>query len=163
DRLPPAERELLIPRLVELCRDEDAGIHAAAAWLLQQWGEAEKVRQIDRELMGKAEGKRQWYVNGQGQTMVIVSPGEFWMGEANERQRRRIEHRFALAAREVTVAEFQDFRKEHKYEKRWAPTKDCPVNMVSWYDAAAYCNWLSEQEKIDKKEWCYLPNDQGDY
>jgi formylglycine-generating enzyme required for sulfatase activity len=163
DRLPPAERELLIPRLVELCRDEDAGIHATAVWLVQQWGQAEKVQQIDRELMGKAEGKRQWYVNGQGQTMVILPSGEFWMGEGNQRQRRRIEHRFALAAREVTVAEFLSFRKAYQGVQQWAPTKDCPATTLSWYDAAAYCNWLSEMEKIDKKEWCYLPNDKGEY
>ena len=37
------------------------------------------------------------------------------------------------------------------------------MNDVAWYDAAAYCNWLSEQEGIDKKEWCYLPNKDGEY
>jgi formylglycine-generating enzyme required for sulfatase activity len=26
---------------------------------------------------------------------------------------------------------------------------------MSWYQAAAYCNWLSEKEGIDEKEWCY--------
>jgi formylglycine-generating enzyme required for sulfatase activity len=34
---------------------------------------------------------------------------------------------------------------------------------VSWYDAAAYCNWLSEQEEIPKGEWCYEPNQAGKY
>jgi len=28
---------------------------------------------------------------------------------------------------------------------------------VTWYKAAAYCNWLSEQEGIDEDQWCYLP------
>ena len=35
--------------------------------------------------------------------------------------------------------------------------------MVSWYDAAAYCNWLSEQEGIPKEQWCYEPNKDGKY
>ena len=27
----------------------------------------------------------------------------------------------------------------------------------------AYCNWLSEQEGIPKDQWCYEPNDKGEY
>ena len=34
---------------------------------------------------------------------------------------------------------------------------------VTWYGAAAYCNWLSEQEGLPKDQWCYLPNEQGHY
>ena len=34
---------------------------------------------------------------------------------------------------------------------------------MSWYDAAAYCNWLSEQEGIPKLQWCYEPNKDGNY
>jgi hypothetical protein len=34
---------------------------------------------------------------------------------------------------------------------------------VSWYDAVAYCNWLSEQEGLAQDEWCYVPNDKGLY
>ena len=29
--------------------------------------------------------------------------------------------------------------------------------------AAAYCNWLSEQEGLPKDQWCYLPNERGAY
>jgi formylglycine-generating enzyme required for sulfatase activity len=31
------------------------------------------------------------------------------------------------------------------------------VNWVTWYDAAAFCNWLSDQEGIPEAEWCYQP------
>ena len=37
------------------------------------------------------------------------------------------------------------------------------MNSVSWYDAAAYCNWLSKKEGIPEDEWCYGPNEKGDY
>src|SRR5262249_40317797 len=32
-----------------------------------------------------------------------------------------------------------------------------PVNVVSWFDAAAYCRWLSEQEGIPDDQMCYPP------
>jgi formylglycine-generating enzyme required for sulfatase activity len=34
---------------------------------------------------------------------------------------------------------------------------------VDWYEAARYCNWLSDKEGIPKEQWCYEPNDQGKY
>ena len=34
---------------------------------------------------------------------------------------------------------------------------------TSWFQAAAYCNWLSKQEGIDAKQWCYEPNEKGEY
>src|SRR5262249_47668534 len=52
---------------------------------------------------------------------------------------------------------------EHNYLRQVSPTVDCPVNNTSWYDAAAYCNWLSEQEGIGQDQWCYEPNQQGRY
>jgi formylglycine-generating enzyme required for sulfatase activity len=164
-RLLPAERNLLVPELERMYReDPDAGIHAAAGWLLREWGREGQVVEIDRGMQGRlpADG-RQWYVNGQGQTMVVLPPGEFTMGEGQKQRRRRIDHRFALAAREVTVAEFRRFRANHQLAPNWPATLDCPANQVSWYDAAEYCNWLSEQEGIPKELWCYLPNARGDY
>src|SRR5262249_43638075 len=69
----------------------------------------------------------------------------------------------ALSAREVTMADFRRFRKEYRVEATFARTDDCPAHEVSWYDAAAYCNWLSEQDGIPKEQWCYLPNEGGSY
>jgi serine/threonine protein kinase/formylglycine-generating enzyme required for sulfatase activity len=165
DRLPRGKREALVPQLLEWYRDDpDPGIHGAAGWLLRQWQQQGKVEAIDWKLaVGKVEGKRRWYVNGQGQTLVLVPPGEFATDEEAKRQKVRIERGFALAAREVTVAEFRRFRKDHPHDKRYAPTEDCPVNMVSWYDAAAYCNWLSKEEGIAEEQWCYVPNAKGEY
>jgi formylglycine-generating enzyme required for sulfatase activity/serine/threonine protein kinase len=165
ERLLPAERDGLVGRLAALYRDDpDPGVHGAAGWLLRQWGQPAKVEDIDRVLpTGKPEGNRQWYVNGQGQTLVIVPPGEFDMGDGPARKRVQMNYSFALAARDVTVAEFRRFRKGHGYVKVYAPTEDCPVNGVSWYDAAVYCNWLSKQEGIAQGQWCYLPNEKGNY
>ena len=43
------------------------------------------------------------------------------------------------------------------------PSAKCPASMLSWYDAAAYCNWLSQQEGIDESQWCYIPTTAGEY
>jgi eukaryotic-like serine/threonine-protein kinase len=169
DRAPFPEQEVWAPRLLELYRaDPDPGMHGAVGWLLCQWGQKAKVTDIDNQLVAGERGRvsapsnRRWYVNGQGQTLVLVAPGEFSMGEGKERVQQRIDHTFALAGREVTVAEFRRFRQDHLYVKEYAPTEGCPVNKVSWYDAAAYCNWLSKEEGIAEAEWCYLPNEKGE-
>jgi formylglycine-generating enzyme required for sulfatase activity len=161
-RLSRDQRLNLLPRLLQLYGDDpDPGIHGAAEWLLRKWEASDKSKEIDKALAtGKVEGQRQWYINRQGQTMVVVpKPGEFWMGEGeserNGRHRVLISRSFAIATKAVTVEQFLRFRREHGYFKGSAPSSDCPVNGVSWYDAAAYCNWLSEQEGIPKEQWCY--------
>ena len=166
DRLSLAERQNFLPRLLQFYRDDpDPGIHGASEYLLRQWQMSQEMKALDKGLAtGKVEGSRQWYVNGQGQAMVVVpKPGEFWMGEGQEKHRRKIERGFAIASKEVTVEQFLRFRKNHPYGKFMALTVDYPVDEVSWYDAVAYCNWLSENEGIPKKEWCYLPNKEGKY
>ena len=35
--------------------------------------------------------------------------------------------------------------------------------MVTWYEAAEYCNWLSKKEGMAEAEWCYEPNTDGKY
>jgi Sulfatase-modifying factor enzyme 1 len=34
---------------------------------------------------------------------------------------------------------------------------------MTWYDAAHYCNWLSEQQGIRREQWCYKPTKLGEY
>ena len=50
--LSPAERESLGVKLLDLYNhDPDAGIHGAADWTLRQWGQGEKLKLADAELM----------------------------------------------------------------------------------------------------------------
>src|SRR5207249_9443110 len=39
--------------------------------------------------------------------------------------------------------------------KQYIPTRDCPIIIVDWFDAARYCNWLSRRERIPEDQWCY--------
>jgi formylglycine-generating enzyme required for sulfatase activity len=118
----------------------------------------------------KVKAPPQWYVNGQGQTMVVIpGPVEFLMGsptteagreggKVETQHRKRIGRSFAIAAHEVTVAQFLRFRKNHIYNKQYARGPEYPVNEVAWYEAAEYCNWLSKQEGLPDAQWCYEPN-----
>jgi serine/threonine protein kinase/formylglycine-generating enzyme required for sulfatase activity len=132
--------------------DPDPGIHSAAGWILRRWGRAEQLPQFDLPLAtGRAEGGRRWYIGKLGQTYVIIDKSDsFGKGGPPTKEPA---HRFAIATTEVTVDQFLRSRPGHDVNKRTSPDKNCPVNSVSWYDAAAYCNWLSEQEGI--KDPCY--------
>ena len=81
--LSPGEREPLIGKLIDLYRnDPDAGVHGAAEWTLWKWGQQDKLKEVDAQLMKVKEwGERRWFVNGQGQTFAVIEgPVEFRMG-----------------------------------------------------------------------------------
>lgn len=179
-KLPLMEKEALFSKVVRLYQYEaDAGLHGAAEWLLRQWKLQDTIGEVDKEWMQQKEQRivlvrqalakdqttPQWYVNGQGQTMVVIpGPVEYLMGSPSteagrsddERQhRQRIGRTFALATKSVTIEQFLRFGKGKDYLARYAPTLDCPVNTPTWYMAVEYCNWLSEQEGLPRQEWCY--------
>ena len=182
ERLSAEDRKPLIDNLLAIYQnDPDAGIHGAAEWTLRKWGQQEKLKELDAELMKVNDwGERRWYVNGQGQTYAVIEgPVEFRMGspptepdrDIHETPRRVvIPRRFAIAAKEVTVEQYQRFVETNpqfgldpSYLARYSPDGAGPMIGVSWYGAAAYCSWLSEQENLPEDQWCYLPNEAGAY
>lgn len=197
DAFSPDERAALAEQARVVYRtDPDAGLHGAAQWLLHRWGQDALIEEIrgqwaqDRpareqklDAIRQASARRgdpatevnpQWYVDCQGQTMIVVpGPMEFAMGSPfgeSDRfkddppgHRQRISRTYGIAAEHVTIAQFRRFRKDHRYYEQSAPTDNCPIPNVSWYLAAEYCNWLSEQEGLPKSEWCFEPNEHGHY
>src|SRR5262249_45247959 len=135
------------------------------------WGQAQVLRQIDEELSGRPpEGKR-WFVNNQGLTLAILPQAEpFLMGSPGHEpgrfthevlHRRHIGRSFAIGTKDVTVRQFQAFRQAHPevfhtYTTKYSPDLEGPIITVTWYDAAQYCRWLSEQDpSIPKDQYCY--------
>lgn len=189
EQLSVVERGRFIEKLLRWYRnDPDGGMHSAVEWLLRRWEQALTLESIDHTFAGKNPGGLNWYVTREGQPIVIIrSPAEFTAGSANEPGRTadetlhrvRIPRSFGIASKEITVGEFQRFLianpdLELRYPDRikdphrgspvmqsHSPEDGCPQIAITWYEAAQYCNWLSQREGIPKSEWVY-PADLND-
>ncbi len=88
--------------------------------------------------------------NSTGMKMIPVKAGSFTMGSTtvddnwNERPAHHVvlSHEFLMSETEVTLAQFQQFRPGFA----GAPGCDPYVAGVSWVDATAFCEWLSQKE-----------------
>jgi serine/threonine protein kinase/formylglycine-generating enzyme required for sulfatase activity len=202
--LPAAQKTEWIAKIERIYQDDlDGGMHGAAEWVLRQWRKQASIKQhtdtwandrVDRDKKQAAirqalanqpplapDFRSHWYVNGQGQTMVVLpGPVEFQMGSPatevghdpdEELHPQRIDRSFAVAAACVTVDQFERFllanpEAKQRFDanqglatvKTYSPEPTCPIIMVSWYMAAEYCNWLSATEGIPRDHWCYEPN-----
>ena len=122
------------------------------------------------------------YAGPNGHVMISIAGGGFVMGSPlTEPGRSQVEaehgviipRRYAIATTEVTNDQFRKFLEAvPDYGARWraataarfgnpprfqtfSRTPDSPQVAVSWYDAARYCNWLSELAGIPKNQWVY--------
>jgi formylglycine-generating enzyme required for sulfatase activity len=199
EQLSITKRKPLIAKLLRWYRsDPDPGIHAAIDWLLRygrqgerpralDWRQSLALARIDEQLAGRAPEKRNWYVSKAGHTMVVLhGPVEFRMGSPADEigrvpasdspdeplQQVRIPRSFAIASKEVTVAQFRrfleanpDVKNKHAYAgnpsrmsevmRQFSPDDAGPQIAVTWYEAAMYCNWLSQQDGLPESEWVY--------
>ena len=147
--------------------DPDSGVHSAAELLLRRWKHVDLIEQADRQLrqQPRLPPGRRWELGPNGHTFAIVAgPLEFWMGSPDDdqdrfvhetRHFRRIERSLAVSTKEVTIEQYRMFKPGFRQETRYSKEANCPANLVDWFDAAAYCNWLSKQDGIDEAEWCY--------
>ena len=134
---------------------------------------------IREELSGEAPLSSRWFVNGQGQTFVVIpGPLEFSMGSTPEtdadrspdeaQHRRRIGRSFAIGVKPVTLGEYQRLGWE-EYDRflgddvgeAYVREPDLPAGGMNWFMAAAYCNRLSQAEGLPRSEWVYKEDAKG--
>src|SRR4051812_5226742 len=103
------------------------------------------------------------FSNSQGLKMIKVQPGTFDMGATQSKfelgkktdyskdapyydevpvHRVTISYPFYMSETEVTVEQFKQFKKDYKDKSHFSPY----VSGLSWYDAVAFCEWLSKKE-----------------
>ncbi|MGE0623113.1 MAG: PEGA domain-containing protein [Pseudomonadales bacterium] len=97
-----------------------------------------------------------------GQDLVLVKPAPFTMGASRRQPGRRanetlrevqMQRFFYLGTQEVSNAQFLAFDPTHvsgTFEEQELGKPEQPVVNLSWEDAARYCNWLSDQEKLPR-------------
>ena len=187
DRIAPDELSNFSQELAEIYQSEhDAYKLGVIEWLLQRWGQQELLVAVSHvadthdpsKLVPKTEAAG-WYPSSESHRMVILAAHEYQMGSALDDAQReddevpvtmRINRRFAISAHEVSRDQYRRFIDSWDDMKfpdqgsvdEWAQRGDKrPVVGLTWYDAAAYCNWLSQQEGIPEDQWCYVPKRPG--
>lgn len=172
--MPIAQRQQFVDLLVKLYDlDIDPGVHSAAKWSLQNWQVSEQEQSEQTHSDMENAPTRDWFTNSENQSFAVVrGPLELtresmedvaYMDPRIEWRPILLEHDFAIATHEVTLEQFLKFKKGHDYDNSVAPQLNCPANLVTWYQAAEYCNWLSEREGIPREQWCFAPNEKGEY
>ncbi len=176
-------------QLLDLYRRSDqASLRTAAQWTLRTWGHGPAVELMDAELMvdeptriaQAGASQRDWYMTTQRHTMVVLQGQRYLMGgpridperQVTESTRwKQLDRRYAIAATETSLGQWREFQ-ENSYDvqldlvnneqiAQLARSDDCPILGMTWYEAAAYCNWLSKMEGIPEDQWCYERNSDG--
>jgi serine/threonine protein kinase len=140
----------VLEHVLNLYRDDpDAGIHGSSKWLLHRWGQGEAIERIDRDLAGKVRTDRPfaWRISRQGLTLITVDDPA-------------LDRVIEVSDTEITVGMYRRFKKDlnkdkEDYSPGISPDDSCPINGISFHEAAAFCHWLDGQEGIRPEEACY--------
>ncbi len=101
------------------------------------------------------DGLPRWYSIKEGPAMVIIA-------KACLPEQDDFPYPFAMSRCEITGRQFRAFRPSFGYDNNASPSPDCPLQQVSWNDAAEYCNWLTDQEGMPHEK-CFRKNDDGHF
>lgn len=153
--------------------DPDGGMHSAIEWLARRWGESNRLDAA--AIAADSQTTPRWITAVEGHTLVVIDGrSTFKMGSPSREPQRSVAERprpmtigrsFAMATKEVTVEQYLNFCRATKapiplYTRMHSPVGDGPMIMVTWYRAAQYCRWLSQQAGIPEEQMCYPPLDE---
>lgn len=142
------------PTLLEIAQD---GYRPAQLWVTPKPG-FEQTLTVKLRVAGAvaADALPERSAAPDGTVMVLVRPGKFTLGASRRDPGQRVNETlrevhlsraYYLGATEVTNAQFQKYRPQHRsgrFGSVGLEVPSHPVVNVRWEDAAGYCNWLNE-------------------
>jgi hypothetical protein len=157
----PANQTLSLPAAPHVIEVRKGGLETFRATVTPQEGRTQVV-EFTLKTAGEARvaGMAAQQATSLGQPLVLVKGGRFTMGSARREPGRRsneterqveLRRPFYIARFQVTNREFREFRAQHLsgiFKDESLDLERQPVVRVTWQDAAAFCNWLSERDKL---------------
>jgi formylglycine-generating enzyme required for sulfatase activity len=141
--------------------DPHPGVHSAAELLLRRW-DLPRLQTLDAQLRAQPPPGGQWRLGPNGHTFAVLrGPAVFRMGARKHEEEwgfgqeklhyRRIDRTIAVATKEVTFGQLRAASVLPPQDPRRAGTEPEGLALgCSWFVAIAYCNWLSDQERLPR-------------
>ncbi|MSQ91850.1 MAG: PEGA domain-containing protein [Gammaproteobacteria bacterium] len=157
----PANQSLSLPAAPHVLEVRKAGLETFKATVTPQAGQPQIVEYALKSAgAAHVAGIAAQRMTALGQELVLIKGGRYTMGSPRREPGRRsnetervIELRrpFYLSRYQVTNKEFREFRAEHLsgiFKDETLDLERQPTVRVSWQDAVAFCNWLSDRDKL---------------
>jgi len=110
----------------------------------------------------QAMGVSKELTNAIGMKMILIPAGSFDMGPNGSKYRVTLARPFYMQTTEVTLAQYRKFKPNYQIMGADAEFNedDRPAAAISWNDARAFCEWLTNQEAEKKAGRVYaLPTE----
>ncbi len=157
----PANQSLSLPAAPHVLEVRKAGLETFKATVTPQAGQPQIV-EYALKTAGEARvaGIAAQRTTALGQELVLIKGGRYTMGSPRREPGRRsnetervieLKRPFYLSRYQVTNKEFREFRAEHLsgiFKDETLDLERQPAARVSWQDAVAFCNWLSNRDKL---------------
>ena len=149
------------------------GEYAKLDWIKQQeWLASRRGWYVNSQSQSLVICKTPGIVNVGSPEKEQLSDSEI-KSEREKLHKRHIDRRYAIGMKEITKGEFRCFAQETNEKLtndfdvipkadgkrdevgKYSPDDSLPMNCLTWYLAARYCNWLSSKEGLPDDELCY--------
>jgi formylglycine-generating enzyme required for sulfatase activity len=157
----PANQTLSLPAAPHVIEVRKAGLAPFRATVTPREGQTQVVEYALRTAgEARVAGMPPTRTTSLGQPLVLVHGGRFTMGSprrepgrrSNEAERQaELKRPFYIGRFQVTNREYREFKADHLsgiFKDESLDLERQPVVRVSWQEAAAFCNWLSQRDKL---------------
>jgi serine/threonine protein kinase/formylglycine-generating enzyme required for sulfatase activity len=167
-RLLGSQRHQMLRDLERIHREHpDPGVHSAAEWLLQQWGQEPAVESVRKSRRGQEPEDRGWRINSQGQTLAILGPVDTFpmsstkserqnlppgAGSDERRHWRSIPRQFEISLREVTIGDYLPFEADWLalLNQKLADVEDAEVRPALEFQVNRISTLTAKRQRLDR-------------